>query len=182
MKKSMKASLLIFLSVLCSCAGHRAEDADPSSVAISVGAPLKVDRLRLLDGEVRPVVTDGHRATLLALWATWCQYCKAEIPNLKAFYQEQPPSGIEVVAVNTGENTRRINAFLAENKLPYPVAIDPEQSILGRLKEQALPAMLLIDRKGIVRYVGNHLPKDPAELEQALNEPAEPGQQARKSD
>jgi thiol-disulfide isomerase/thioredoxin len=169
MRSIGKAVLIVLLLAPGNCVGHRGEPADPLAFAITVGAPLKIDRLRLLDGQVRPVVTDDHRATLLAVWATWCQYCKAEMPNLKVFYQDQSPSGIEVVAVNTGESARRINAFLEENQLPYLIAVDPEQSILARLKEQALPAMLLVDRKGIVRYVGNRLPKDLAELDRALN-------------
>jgi len=164
-----KIALLIFLFALWACAGHQQEGTHPPVLAITVGAHLDIDHLQLLDGETRPVVTEKHRATLLTVWATWCQYCKAEIPNLKAFYQDQPPAGIELVAVNTGENPRRINAFLAENKLPYLIAVDPEQRILSRLKEQALPAMLLVDKKGIVRFLGNRLPQDPAELDRALN-------------
>jgi cytochrome c biogenesis protein CcmG/thiol:disulfide interchange protein DsbE len=164
-----KTALLIFLFPMWACVGHQLERAHPPALAITVGAHLDIDHLQLLDGEIRPLVTDDHRATLLTVWATWCQYCKAEIPNLKAFYQDQPPAGIEIVAVNTGESARRINAFLAENKLPYLIAVDPEQRILARLKEQALPAILLVDRKGIVRFMGNHLPKDPAELDRALN-------------
>jgi thiol-disulfide isomerase/thioredoxin len=97
-----------------------------------------------------------------------CQYCKAEIPSLKEFYKNQPPDGIELVAVNSGENPRRIKAFLNENGLPYLVAVDSEQKIMARLKDKALPAILLVDGQGIVRYVGSHLPKDPRELDRAL--------------
>jgi thiol-disulfide isomerase/thioredoxin len=148
--------------------GRLSEAPPPPDLPISVGAPFGVGTLKLLDGKTRQVVTGNRRATLLVIWATWCQYCKAEIPKLKEFYENQPPDGIELVAVNTGESPQRIKAFLGENDLPYLVAVDTEQKIMTRLKGKALPAMLLVDDRGIVRYVGNHLPKDSLELERAL--------------
>lgn len=168
MRIAGKTIILFLLIPHWACDGRLSGSRSPSDLPISVGTPLGIDTLKLFDGETRQVVTEHRRATLLVIWATWCQYCKAEIPNLKEFYKSQPPDGIELVAVNTGENARRIKAFLDENELPYLIAVDPDQKIMARLKDKALPVMLLVDGQGIIRYVDSHLPKDPLELDRAL--------------
>ncbi|HKG23668.1 MAG TPA: TlpA disulfide reductase family protein [Blastocatellia bacterium] len=120
--------------------------------------------LEMMGGGRRPLVAKGHQATLLAFWATWCQVCKAEIPKLSRLQASQPPDGIEVIGVNAGESARRIRAFLEENKLPYSVAVDPEQKLMAMFGVEKLPAFALVDSEGTVRYLGNQLPEGSTDL------------------
>jgi cytochrome c biogenesis protein CcmG, thiol:disulfide interchange protein DsbE len=167
----MKICHAILLSVLLMSwvgCGVRAKPPDQAPVKAAVGVPLAIPRLELLDGSYRTPAEPGQGAVLLAFWATWCKYCKAEVPNLNRLYRNRPQSGMEIIGVNAGESVRRIKAFLEEESLEYPIALDREQTLMKRLGIETLPAMVIVDRKGVIRYIGNHLPDNSAALERLL--------------
>ncbi|HYM00854.1 MAG TPA: TlpA disulfide reductase family protein [Blastocatellia bacterium] len=145
--------------------GGRHVDSGARNVA---GRQLQLGALHLLDGSSRPVVTAWHKGTLLAFWATWCPNCREEIPVLSRFQSREQEDGIEVVGVNSGESARRIRLFLQDNPMPYPIALDTTERLLNQFGIQSLPAIVLVDRDGIVRYRADRLPGDPSLLEARL--------------
>ena len=154
-------------SAACSGAGER--NRSTAGTTAGVGSRLNAGPLQLLDGRSRPLVTPSHRATVLAFWATWCQYCKEEIPRLSRIQAGEGLEGIEVVGVNAGEGPKRIRTFLEDNPMPYPVAVDPGQTLMGRFGIQAVPAVVMIDREGTIKFIGDRLPDDPNGLEATLS-------------
>ena len=51
-----------------------------------------------------------------------------------------------------------MQAFLKEQHVTYPVAIDPDGSVAERFNFRAVPAIVLIDRHGTIRFRGHHMP------------------------
>ncbi|HVF91764.1 MAG TPA: TlpA disulfide reductase family protein [Blastocatellia bacterium] len=160
----IKTAIIISLVLGSVCCAQGGGPATRPGARAAVGEALSPTELEMMGGGRRPVVAKGHRATLLAFWATWCQVCKAEIPKLSRLQASQPPDGIEVIGVNAGESARRIKAFLEENELPYSVAVDPEQKLMAIFGVEKLPTFALIDSEGTVRYLGNHLPEGSMDL------------------
>lgn len=161
---------LIATALACAVTLHSACESGAvvdGAARVRVGSHLDLGNLQLLDGSSRPVVTAENRATLLAFWATWCPYCKEEVPGLSRFQAAERENGIEVIGVNSGESARRIRAFLEDTPIPYPIALDRGQALMNRFGIQSLPAIVLVDRRGVVRYMGEGLP-DVAGLETSL--------------
>lgn len=98
---------------------------------------------------------------LINTWATWCPPCKAEMPDLNAFYKKYQNQGFVVLAINAGEAPATAQSFSDEYHLDFPVLVDPDYRLMDALKISAYPTSILVDRDGIVRSirVGMHTPQ-----------------------
>ncbi len=90
------------------------------------------------------------RVVLLNFWATWCPPCRLEMPDMERLYQEFRGQGLEVVAVNFMETADEVKAFAEEQKLTYPMLMDPRSEIAGQYGVMRLPETVLIGRQGEV--------------------------------
>ena len=94
-------------------------------------------------------------AVVVNLWASWCPPCRAEMPALQHFYEENRARGLEVVAVNTTfqDSESDAAAFVAEFGLTFPVALDRDGAASRAYLLRALPTTYFIDRTGVIREV-----------------------------
>ena len=94
----------------------------------------------------------GQKAVLLNFWATWCVPCREEMPTLERLSRERRGSlvvlGISVDAVGRD----KVQAFVRELGLTFPILLDPETVVGKRYRVRALPTSFLIDRDGVVRH------------------------------
>ena len=63
------------------------------------------------------------QVVLLDFWATWCEPCLYELPDLKKLQETFKPRGFTILGVSMDEEPRDVAPFLRENKIPYPVQI-----------------------------------------------------------
>lgn len=109
----------------------------------------------------------GDRPMLVSLWAVWCQPCRRELPELQKI--SRADAGVDVLAVNVGDDPQRITEYLDEMLLEIPVAIDPVGDLLTALDVGTVPATVLFDRDGSILW--SHLGAVSADqVEAALRE------------
>ena len=72
------------------------------------------------------------------------------------------------MSVDEGE-TEAVKTFVTEQKITYPIAVDPEGRIANLLQTTVLPTSLLLDRNGKIvwRQIGAIMPND-AKLKAAV--------------
>jgi peroxiredoxin len=107
--------------------------------------------LKTVDGQTVKLSDYRGQVVLLNTWATWCPPCRAEMPQLEAYYREHQDQGFVVVAVNSEESSETVAAFLQSQDFTFPVVLDPEGTVMSRYEVRALPTSFFIDRKGVVR-------------------------------
>jgi len=90
------------------------------------------------------------KVVLLAFWASWCEFCREELPSVERLYREFRPKGLEVVAVAIKDKREDTLAFVKKSKLSYPVLLDPEGEVGLLYGAFGTPAIYLIDRNGAV--------------------------------
>lgn len=95
---------------------------------------------------------------VLHFWASWCPYCRSQIPELKTLHEEWAWKGVEVLTISIDQDLGKLRSFLQQSPLPYPVIADTETSLLlgQRYDVAGVPLTFVLGRDGqiIVRLRG----------------------------
>ena len=75
----------------------------------------------LVDGTKLDWAAYRGRVVLVAYWATWCQPCVAEIPEIRHAYDALHPRGFDVLAVSLDVDQAVLGRFVAAQEVPWPV-------------------------------------------------------------
>ena len=139
------------------------EPADLSSARTDVGDPMPPYSAKYLDGKAMTMAAEKGNVVFLNVWATWCGPCRFETPELQALQTQYAAKGLKVIGVSVDEgDTEAVKTFVAEQKITYPIAVDPEGRIANLVQTTVLPTSLLIDRAGKIvwRQIGAIMPND----------------------
>jgi thiol-disulfide isomerase/thioredoxin len=146
----------------------------PSAHAkIAVGDALPA--VSLLNWEGRAVRLEELRGKVVIIdfWASWCATCRRALPELEEISKRYATAGLVVVGVNVDQARSRADQFLTE-RLPHPTMLllsDPDGELLARFGAQGMPALYLIDQKGIVKLaVAGYEPERLKAVEAAVRE------------
>jgi thiol-disulfide isomerase/thioredoxin len=91
------------------------------------------------------------RYVLINFWATWCPPCIMEMPELHQYYQEHRDQGFVLIAINNMEDPATVEAFIRQNGIEFPVALDGDGAVFVQYDIQhteSLPSSYLIDPAG----------------------------------
>ena len=97
------------------------------------------------------------RVVLVEFWTFGCINCQNVIPYLRDWYEKYQRQGFIIVGVHSPEFSwekplDKVKAATEQLKIRYPVVQDNSFDIWKRYGVRAWPTMILIDKKGIIRY------------------------------
>lgn len=96
------------------------------------------------------------RVVVLAFWATWCEPCAIELPELAALadrYRGDPRVALWWINAGRGDDTLALaQRFAAEQHVALPLAFDGG-GLASRLGFDGLPALAVLDADGVLRVV-----------------------------
>lgn len=101
----------------------------------------------------------GNRNIFIMFWKINGLYCPYELEGLRDRYQELKKNDFEVIAVNIKEQKAKVQDFSSEKKLPFPVLLDADGKVAGTYEITGLPVMLIIDKKGEIKWRGYRFPE-----------------------
>lgn len=106
------------------------------------------------------------KVVLLDFWATWCGPCISTFPRLRDWHKKYGGKDFVIVGVTKfygqgdGKPLTRLqeidflNDFRQKYKIPYSFAVAESAEDSIKYGINAYPTTILIDRNGIVRYIG----------------------------
>ena len=177
---------IILIAVVCGLAGLATPGQAPPAAVASTKITPAADGIKALD--VREIDFEGlkkilqrdpkdTRPLLINFWATWCDGCREEFPDLVKIDNDYRGRGLNFVSVSLddiSEIKTVVPDFLNRMKATMPVVLlnvkDPEPAIhaVDEAWDGAMPATYLYDKGGKVefRYFGAI---KPAELRSAID-------------
>jgi len=91
------------------------------------------------------------KIVFLNFWATWCQYCVMEMPDLEEVHQEFSKGDDAVIlTVNSDEDPDVVKKFMKDNNLTLPVLMDYTYEVNWMYGISGIPVTYVIDRDGSV--------------------------------
>jgi cytochrome c biogenesis protein CcmG, thiol:disulfide interchange protein DsbE len=91
---------------------------------------------------------------LVNIWATWCEPCRNEMPQLDKLYRSRKASGFVVLGISD-ETIEQQQAFLSQVPVTYPLLMTTPGVPVFYREIAKYPAIFLIDRAGRLRPVPN---------------------------
>lgn len=106
------------------------------------------------DGSVYKVGGVRDKAVLLNFWASWCDPCKAEAPELNRIAASLGDR-LDIYGINVTSYDNKTNAqrFADKYKLTFPVMYDIKGDIFEKYNGAVFPTNVLIGRDGVVKEV-----------------------------
>ena len=93
--------------------------------------------------------TPGTRYVLLDFWATWCDPCVEEIPNLVSAYREFHPKGFDIYSVSIDTNMDRWRNYVRNAEMAWHHVCDGNGNNTQAWQDygahQGIPLTILID-------------------------------------
>ena len=123
---------------------------------LSVGSAVTEFTVKDNDGKEVTLASlrEGKKYVLIDFWASWCNPCRKEIPNLKNLYKLYGDKGFQIVSISIDKKKAEWEKALEEEQLPWPNFLD-ETGVADLYKVRFVPTMYLIDAQGTL--VGENL-------------------------
>jgi thiol-disulfide isomerase/thioredoxin len=124
-------------------------------------------QLEGLDGNAYNIGGKREKPMMLNFWASWCDPCALEAPDLKNIY-EKYKNEFDLYAINTTDKDDIAHAkkFVKQYQLPFPILLDQAGKVSDQFRISLIPTSFLVDRNGVVVEVIHGL--SPNELERKI--------------
>jgi len=159
-------SLLVLWTLATGCTGTASPSAEPSPASPFQACPETVEHVSTppqgdpLPQLTLPCFTGGTPVALsklgkpavINLWASYCEPCRTELPQLQAFADEKSDQ-IQVLGVVTFDNWSRAAYAGADFGVRFPAVFDPDRQLLRALGRNILPVTLFVGADGSIRAI-----------------------------
>jgi thiol-disulfide isomerase/thioredoxin len=128
-----------------------AMDAAGADAPVQVGERAPALIVPTLDARVFDLAALRGKVVILNFWASWCSPCRAEMPQLDAFYRRHRAQGLELLGLSVDDAQDRATVVRIMKSFSYPAAMADAAQVNDFGMPVAVPMTWIIDAKGVVR-------------------------------
>ena len=87
------------------------------------------------------------KIVVVNFWATWCQPCMQEMPDLDRLYTHFEPQGLVVLSI-TDDQPFKVSSYVNTANYHPPVLLDPEGKVSKQFHVEGIPRTFIFNRDG----------------------------------
>lgn len=114
--------------------------------------PAFVDDMARPAPDIPELAAHKGKVVLVNFWATWCPYCRHEMPAMEAYYRDNRARGFEIVAYSLDKTQGEVDAYMREAgySFPAPLVYQAVTEAFGGVNR--VPLSFVIDRDGVIHH------------------------------
>jgi thiol-disulfide isomerase/thioredoxin len=118
--------------------------------ALNFKAEVESAKMNVAHNPDKGLFEKGPKGSLIVYFASWCGFCRGEMPQVNQIYERASQCGVNVIGVAVEKEQEATAKAVKDWKIRFPVI----QDLDGRLKKFAsvrkIPALYLLDENGAV--------------------------------
>lgn len=117
-----------------------------------IGQPFIDFTLKTILGEDVKLsdIVSANKLTLVDFWASWCNPCRKENPNVLAAYNKYHKAGFEVLGVSVDQDDAEWMKAVRDDELIWTQVRDADNSASDLYSIYYIPSNFLIDQNGTI--------------------------------
>ena len=140
---SLAFSSLVFLS---SCSQEKPKELNVGDLVPSFSA-------QSLQGHTINLAQFTGKPVIIRFFTKDCRYCRVDTSVFNTFYDQYKEQGLQIIYINTDENSEGLDAFVEGLGIQFPVILDPEHVIADSYKVTKVPLAFVLNPKHTVSGV-----------------------------
>jgi thiol-disulfide isomerase/thioredoxin len=103
----------------------------------------------------------GSKWVIVNFFATWCEPCKEELPELEKMQEEIGTEKLQIIVFATDKEKSDVKEYFSKRPTNLTVLLDPYQMAYQRYNDakDGIPTIFLIDKQG--KLAMSHVGYDP---------------------
>jgi len=148
-------ALMIFVLVVLFCMSCNA--ISPRS---SQGGRAASFSLETVAGDTVSLDNYDGQNVILFFWTTWCPHCRGQLVEFVKQYSQIKASNIALISINIGETKDRVERFLENYSLEYPVLLDYNKAVARAYGVRGIPTIIFVSKDRTIIESVHALPSD----------------------
>lgn len=113
------------------------------------GKKMPAFKVRDVNGVEFDMEAKKGKVVVVYFWATWCPYCREELPYLESeLWEKYKSTEFAMIGIARRQTETDVKKYLKVNSLTFPMAADPTGAIFWLFANAALPRIYLVGRDG----------------------------------
>lgn len=95
----------------------------------------------------------GKNVVLLDFFASWSPSCIREIKVINSLNKQYQKKGLKILCIDSKESKEKATAIIKKYNIRYTLLLDKDGKISAKYNVRGVPYLILIDKKGTIRWV-----------------------------